>query len=192
LTIFHGHSLRILFKSYDDSHIFDVDVEWKIGANIYIYIYIYIYLSQEKEKCLGFWCFHVKDGQTIVWKIHLQCWNCCLLFFELLSILSTQKNCICEKGVLEDVLWRSKGLKLMGPHNDCTQELMLRSKSSSLFKVLRFVKKFSTKLWVWHGQHICYTSNKGDMVVDSYYMETKGPKTNCVLRNKLCQMRKPS
>jgi hypothetical protein len=85
-----------------------------------------------------------------------------------------------------------KRLMVLTFHNDCTQELMSRNKSSSLFKVLRFVRKFSTKLWVWHGQHICYTSKKGDMVVNFYCMETKGPKTNGVPRNKLCQMWKPS
>ncbi len=53
------------------------------------------------------------------------------------------------------------------------------SKSSSLFK---FVKKLGKKLWAWHDQHIHYISNKVDMVVDSYCMETKGPKNNDVLQ----------
>jgi hypothetical protein len=58
---------------------------------------------------------------------------------------------------------------------------MSRSESSGLFKVLRFVKKFGTKLWVWLNQHICYTSEKINMVGNFYHMKIKGPKNNGVL-----------
>ncbi len=58
---------------------------------------------------------------------------------------------------------------------------MSRSESSSLFKVLRFVKKFGTKLWVWHDQHICYISGKINVVGNFYHMKTNGPKSNGVM-----------
>ncbi len=69
---------------------------------------------------------------------------------------------------------------------------MLGSKGLSLFKVLKFMKKLSTKLWVWHNQHICYISKKVDVVTYSYHMETKGLERNGELYGKLCQMWKPS
>jgi hypothetical protein len=69
---------------------------------------------------------------------------------------------------------------------------MLGNKNSTLFMVSRFVKKLGKKLWVWYKQHVCYTSEKIDMVGNFYYMETKGQKNNGVLGNKWYQMSMPS
>jgi hypothetical protein len=62
-----------------------------------------------------------------------------------------------------------KRLMIWISHNDYIQELMSRNKNSSLFKVLRFVRKLGTKLWVWHDQHICYTKQEVNMAIDSYH-----------------------
>jgi hypothetical protein len=108
-----------------------------------------------------------------------------LLLLELLSILSAWKNCIDERGILEDVLW-SEFLWFGHPTT------IARNENSSLFWVWRFVRKLGTKLRVWRDQHICYSSEKVSFTVDFYHMETKGRKNNIVLLGKWCQMSKLS
>lgn len=89
-------------------------------------------------------------------------------------------------------LMKIKRLMVWTSHDNCIQELLLGNENSSLFKVSRFVKNLGTKLWVWHDQHVCYTSKKVDMATKSYHMETKGWKNNVLLLSQLCRMSKLS
>jgi hypothetical protein len=95
----HGYSLRALFlKSYDDSHIFDVDVEQKIGVKKKQYTFhkrkrkaLVSNVSMSRMDKLLF-----EESICNVGTIGYCILNCCQY--------STQRNCICEKGILEDVL----------------------------------------------------------------------------------------